>query len=287
MRVLVTGVKGQLGYDVVKELEHRGHTAIGVDIEEMDITDPNAVDTVITHAMVDAVVHCAAYTAVDAAEDNVGICNKINVEGTANIAKVCKKLDIKMIYISTDYVFDGQGTRPWEPEDKVTEPLNVYGMSKYLGEQEVQRYLEKFYIVRIAWVFGLNGKNFVKTMLRVGKEQGAAKVVNDQFGSPTYTADLAVLLCDMVETNRYGIYHATNEGICSWFEFTCEIYKQAGLDIPVTPVSSDEFSAKAKRPSNSRMSKEKLTANGFRKLPTWQDATARYVKLLLEQEEDA
>lgn len=285
MRVLVTGVKGQLGYDVVKELEQRGHTAVGVDIEEMDITDETAVDTVITHSMVDAVIHCAAYTAVDAAEDNEGICNKINVEGTTNIAKVCKKLDIKMIYISTDYVFDGQGTRPWEPDDKITEPLNVYGMSKYLGEQAVQRYLEKYYIVRIAWVFGINGKNFVKTMLRLGKENESVRVVNDQFGSPTYTADLAVLLCDMVETNRYGIYHATNEGICSWFEFTCEIYKQAGLDIPVIPVSSDEFPAKAKRPSNSRMSKEKLTANGFRKLPSWQDATARYVKLLMEQEE--
>ena len=287
MRVLVTGVKGQLGYDVVKELEKRGHTAIGVDVQEMDITDANAVDTVITHSMVDAVIHCAAYTAVDAAEDNVGVCNKINVDGTANIAKVCKKLDIKMIYISTDYVFDGQGTRPWEPDDKVSEPLNAYGMSKYLGEQAVQRYLEKYYIVRIAWVFGLNGNNFVKTMLRVGKEKGAAQVVNDQFGSPTYTADLSVLLCDMVETNRYGIYHATNEGFCSWFEFTCEIYRQAGLDIPVTPVESSAFTAKAKRPTNSRMSKEKLAANGFHKLPTWQDATARYVKLLLDQEADA
>ena len=211
MRILVTGVKGQLGYDVVKELEKRGHTAIGVDIEDMDITDANAVDMVITHSMVDAVVHCAAYTAVDAAEDNVGICNKINVEGTANIAKACKKMDIKMIYISTDYVFDGQGERPWEPDDKVTEPLNVYGMSKFLGEREVQRYLEKYYIVRISWVFGINGKNFVKTMLHLGRNNGAVKVVNDQFGSPTYTADLAVLLCDMAETNRYGIYHATNE----------------------------------------------------------------------------
>ena len=284
MRVLVTGAKGQLGYDVVKELEKRGHTAIGVDVQEMDITDANAVDNVITHAMVDAVIHCAAYTAVDAAEDNIGLCNKINVDGTSNIAKVCKKLDIKMIYISTDYVFDGQGTRPWEPDDKVTEPLNAYGMSKYAGEREVQKYLEKYYIVRIAWVFGMNGKNFVKTMLRVGKEHGAASVVNDQFGSPTYTVDLSVLLVDMVETNRYGIYHATNEGFCSWFDFTCEIYKQAGLNIPVTPVSSSQFQAKAKRPSNSRMSKEKLTMNGFKKLPTWQDATARYVKLLLEND---
>lgn len=285
MKVLVTGVKGQLGYDVVKELKKRGYTAVGVDVEEMDITDEVAVDRVITHAMVDAVVHCAAYTAVDAAEDNVGVCNKINIEGTKNIAKTCKKLDIKMIYISTDYVFDGQGTRPWEPDDKVTEPLNAYGMSKYLGEQEVQKYLEKYYIVRIAWVFGINGKNFVKTMLRVGGENGKVSVVNDQFGSPTYTEDLSILLVDMLETNAYGIYHATNEGYCSWYDFACEIFKQADMDVAVTPVSSNEFPAKAKRPSNSRMNKDKLVNNGFKKLPTWQDATARYVKLLMEKEE--
>ena len=285
MKVLVTGVKGQLGYDVVKELKKRGYTAVGVDVEEMDITDEVAVDRVITHAMVDAVVHCAAYTAVDAAEENVGVCNKINIEGTKNIAKTCKKLDIKMIYISTDYVFDGQGTRPWEPDDKVTEPLNAYGMSKYLGEQEVQKYLEKYYIVRIAWVFGINGKNFVKTMLRVGGENGKVSVVNDQFGSPTYTEDLSILLVDMLETNAYGIYHATNEGYCSWYDFACEIFKQADMDVAVTPVSSNEFPAKAKRPSNSRMNKDKLVNNGFKKLPTWQDATARYVKLLMEKEE--
>ena len=285
MKVLVTGVKGQLGYDVVKELKKRGYTAVGVDVEEMDITDEVAVDRVITHAMVDAVVHCAAYTAVDAAEDNVGVCNKINIEGTKNIAKTCKKLDIKMIYISTDYVFDGQGTRPWEPDDKVTEPLNAYGMSKYLGEQEVQKYLEKYYIVRIAWVFGINGKNFVKTMLRVGGENGKVSVVNDQFGSPTYTEDLSILLVDMLETNAYGIYHATNDGYCSWYDFACEIFKQAYMDVAVTPVSSNEFPAKAKRPSNSRMNKDKLVNNGFKKLPTWQDATARYVKLLMEKEE--
>lgn len=284
MRVLVTGVKGQLGYDVVKELEQRGHTAIGVDIEEMDITDETTVDRVITQSMAEVVIHCAAYTAVDAAEDNVGICNKINTEGTENIAKVCKKLDIKMIYISTDYVFDGQGTRPWEPDDKVTEPLNVYGWSKYLGEQAVKKYLEKYYIVRIAWVFGKNGKNFIRTMLRLGKENGKVSVVEDQIGSPTYTADLAVLLADMAETNRYGIYHATNEGFCSWYEFACEIFHQAGMQVEVTPVTSDAFPSKAKRPFNSRMSKEKLVANGFRKLPAWQDATARYVKLLMEEE---
>ena len=277
MRVLVTGVKGQLGYDVVKELTTRGHTAIGVDVEEMDITDPLLVENVITQSMVDAVVHCAAYTAVDAAEDNVGVCRKVNVDGTENIAKACKKNDIKMIYISTDYVFDGQGSRPWEPDDKVTEPLNVYGMTKYEGEQAVQRYLEKFYIVRIAWVFGVNGKNFVKTMLRLGEEKGAVSVVDDQYGSPTYTVDLAVLLCDMVETNRYGIYHATNEGFCNWYEFACEIFRTANMEVEVTPVSSESFPAKAKRPANSRMSKEKLDLNGFRRLPSWQDAVGRYI----------
>ena len=277
MRVLVTGVKGQLGYDVVKELTTRGHTAIGVDVEEMDITDPLLVENVITQSMVDAVVHCAAYTAVDAAEDNVGVCRKVNVDGTENIAKACKKNDIKMIYISTDYVFDGQGSRPWEPDDKVTEPLNVYGMTKYEGEQAVQRYLEKFYIVRIAWVFGVNGKNFVKTMLRLGEEKGAVSVVDDQYGSPTYTVDLAVLLCDMVETNRYGIYHATNEGFCNWYEFACEIFRKANMEVEVTPVSSESFPAKAKRPANSRMSKEKLDLNGFRRLPSWQDAVGRYI----------
>lgn len=283
MRVLVTGVKGQLGYDVVKELEKRGHVAIGVDIEEMDITDAMAVERVITQAMVDSVIHCAAYTAVDAAEENQGICHKINVQGTENIAKVCKKCDIKMIYISTDYVFDGKGTRPWEPEDTITEPLNAYGISKYNGEQIVQKYLEKFYIVRIAWVFGINGKNFVKTMLHLGEENGAVKVVNDQFGSPTYTADLAVLLSDMVEVNRFGIYHATNEGFCSWYDFACEIFKAAGMQVEVTPVSADEFPTKAKRPANSRMSKDKLDVNGFRRLPAWQDAVVRYVKELKEK----
>ncbi|MBQ3600646.1 MAG: dTDP-4-dehydrorhamnose reductase, partial [Lachnospiraceae bacterium] len=221
--------------------------------------------------------HCAAYTAVDAAEDNVGVCRKVNVDGTENIAKACKKNDIKMIYISTDYVFDGQGSRPWEPDDKVTEPLNVYGMTKYEGEQAVQRYLEKFYIVRIAWVFGVNGKNFVKTMLRLGEEKGAVSVVDDQYGSPTYTVDLAVLLCDMVETNRYGIYHATNEGFCNWYEFACEIFRKANMEVEVTPVSSESFPAKAKRPGNSRMSKEKLDLNGFRRLPSWQDAVERYI----------
>lgn len=278
MKVLVTGVKGQLGYDVVNELTKRGHEAVGVDIEEMDITDASSVEKVIKEAKVDAVIHCAAYTAVDAAEENVELCRKVNVNGTENIAKVCAELDIKMIYISTDYVFDGQGETPWEPDDPHKAPLNVYGQSKYDGELAVQKYLEKYYIVRIAWVFGVNGNNFIKTMLRVGKQNGAAKVVDDQIGSPTYTLDLAVLLVDMVETDKYGVYHATNEGLCSWYEFACEIFKQAGLEVDVTPVKSGEFPVKAARPSNSRMSKEKLTENGFNRLPSWQDALGRYLK---------
>ena len=277
MKVLVTGVKGQLGYDVVNELNKRGHVAIGTDIEEMDITDAASVDKVIKEKTLDAVIHCAAYTAVDAAEDNVELCRKINADGTQNIANVCKELDIKMIYISTDYVFDGEGERPWEPDDERT-PLNVYGQTKYEGELAVQNTLDKFFIVRIAWVFGVNGKNFIKTMLNLGKTRDSLTVVNDQFGSPTYTYDLARLLVDMVETDKYGIYHATNEGICTWYEFACEIFRQAGMNVKVSPVLASEYPAKAKRPSNSRMSKEKLTENGFEKLPTWQDALGRYLK---------
>lgn len=277
MKVLVTGVKGQLGYDVVNELTKRGHIAIGTDIEEMDITEKESVETVIKGNAPEAVIHCAAYTAVDAAEDNVELCRKINAEGTQNIADVCKELDIKMIYISTDYVFDGEGEKPWEPEDERT-PLNIYGQTKYEGELAVQNTLDKYFIVRIAWVFGVNGKNFIKTMLNLGKTRDSLTVVNDQFGSPTYTYDLAKLLVDMVETDKYGIYHATNEGICTWYEFACEIFKQAGMNIKVSPVSAAEYPAKAKRPSNSRMSKEKLTQNGFEKLPAWQDALSRYLK---------
>ena len=279
MRILVTGVKGQLGYDVVNEMEKRGLEAVGVDVEEMDITDKAACEKVITESKVDAVIHCAAYTAVDAAEDNVDVCMKVNAEGTRNIAEVCKKLDIKMMYISTDYVFDGQGERPWEPDDERA-PLNVYGQSKYEGELAVEELLEKFFTVRIAWVFGVNGKNFIKTMLRIGKERGAASVVCDQIGSPTYTYDLARLLVDMIQTDKYGRYHATNEGLCSWYEFACEIFRAAGMDeVKVTPVTTAEYpAAKAKRPMNSRISKEKLSDNGFERLPDWKDAVARYLK---------
>ena len=284
MKVFVTGVKGQLGYDVMNELARRGLERIGVDVEEMDITDAGACERVIKEAAPDAVIHCAAYTAVDAAEDNRDLCHMVNGEGTKHIAKVCGELDIPMMYISTDYVFNGQGERPWEPDD-YREPLNVYGLTKYEGEIAVEQLLKKYFIVRIAWVFGLNGKNFIKTMLRLGKERGAVSVVDDQIGSPTYTYDLARLLVDMIQTDRYGRYHATNEGLCSWYEFACEIFRQAGMDeVKVTPVDSASYPAKAKRPFNSRMSKEKLTENGFERLPSWQDALGRYLKVLSEAE---
>lgn len=277
MKILVTGVRGQLGYDVVKQLTALGHTAVGVDIEEMDITDPAAVERVITKAEVDGVIHCAAYTAVDAAEENTALCHKVNAIGTENIAKVCGKLNIKMMYISTDYVFDGQGEQPWKPDDK-RKPLNMYGQTKYEGELAVEKHVKKFFIVRIAWVFGKNGNHFVKTMLKLSATKKQLTVVSDQIGSPTYTADLAVLLCDMIQSDKYGRYHATNEGLCSWYEFACEIFKQAGKDVEVIPVSSAEYPSKAKRPMNSRMDKSKLEDNGFKRLPAWQDALARYLK---------
>ncbi|CDA98854.1 dTDP-4-dehydrorhamnose reductase [Lachnospiraceae bacterium CAG:215] len=280
MRILVTGVKGQLGHDVMNELAKRGHTGIGVDVEEMDITDAKKVNEVIRASEVEAVIHCAAYTVVDAAEDQVELCRKINAEGTENIAKVCKELDIKMMYISTDYVFDGEGIRPWEPDDE-RHPLNVYGLTKYEGELAVEKYLDKFFTIRIAWVFGVNGKNFIKTMLKLSETHDELNVVDDQIGSPTYTYDLAVLLVDMIETEKYGRYHATNEGLCSWYEFACEIFRQAGRDVKVNPVSSDEFPTKAKRPHNSRMDKSKLTENGFTPLPAWQDALKRYLEIIL------
>lgn len=280
MKVFVTGVRGQLGYDVVNELEKRGHTAIGVDIEELDITDAEAVDKMITETVPDAVIHCAAWTAVDAAEDNEEKCRQVNAYGTEHIAKVCKKLDCKMMYISTDYIFDGKGTRPWEPDDPVTTPLNVYGQTKYEGELAVRNNVEKFFIVRIAWVFG-KGKNFIKTMLNLAKTHDHLTVVNDQYGTPTYTYDLARLLVDMIETDKYGNYHATNEGgYITWYDFACEIFRQAGIDIEVEPVSSAQYAAKAKRPENSRMNKQKLVDNGFELLPDWKDALRRYLGTL-------
>ena len=283
MRALVTGVKGQLGFDVMNELAKRGYEGVGVDVEEMDITDAAAVDRVIKESHVDSVVHCAAWTAVDAAEDNVEMCRKVNALGTENIAKVCKELDIPMIYFSTDYVFDGEGTRPWEPDDPVVEPLNVYGLTKYEGEQAVEKYLDKYYIVRIAWVFGVNGKNFIKTMLNLGKTHDTLTVVNDQIGTPTYTYDLARLVVDMLEKEEYGKYHVTNEGgYISWYDFAKEIFKQAGMDVKVEPVSAEQYKAKAKRPSNSRLEKKKLDEHGFKRLPTWQDALSRYLKEIAE-----
>mgnify|MGYP000178687022 CR=1 FL=1 len=288
MKVFVTGVKGQLGYDVMRELEKRSYKdAVGVDIEEMDITDGESVDKIITDANPDVVIHCAAWTAVDLAEDEDkrDKVHLVNSVGTENIAKVCKKLDCKMIYISTDYVFNGQDTRPWEPDDE-RNPLSVYGQTKYEGELAVERWLEKYFIVRIAWVFGQNGKNFVKTMLNLGKTHDRITVVDDQIGSPTYTPDLARLLVDMAESDKYGIYHATNEGFCSWYEFACEIFRQASefdqayKNVSVLPVTSDKYPSKAKRPSNSRMNKDKLNENGFERLPDWQDALRRYIELI-------
>lgn len=280
MRVLVTGVKGQLGFDVVKELEKRGHESIGVDVETMDITDELQVCNVLQRAIPDAVIHCAAWTAVDAAEDNVEKVRLVNTVGTENIAKECRKLGCKMMYISTDYVFDGKGIQPWKPDCKEYKPLNVYGKTKLEGEFAVVNNVEKYFIVRIAWVFGKNGNNFIKTMLKLGQNHDKLRVVNDQIGTPTYTYDLARLLVDMIQTNKYGFYHATNEGgYVSWCDFAKEIFKQAGYLTEVIPVTTAEYGiSKAARPYNSRLDKTKLVENGFELLPTWQDALNRYLK---------
>lgn len=300
MKVFVTGVAGQLGHDVVNELVKRGHEAVGSDLApayaglqdgtaaasctyvSLDITDADAVQAALESVKPDAVIHCAAWTAVDAAEDaeNREKVFAINAGGTQNIANTCKKLGSKMIYISTDYVFNGQGEAPWQPDCKDYAPLSVYGKSKLEGELAVANTLEKYYIVRIAWVFGVNGKNFIRTMLNVGRTHDEVRVVCDQIGTPTYTLDLAVLLADMAETDRYGYYHATNEGgFISWYDFTREIYRQAGLQTKVTPVTTAEYGlSKAARPFNSRLDKSKLTENGFTPLPDWKDALARYLK---------
>ena len=287
MIVFVTGVGGQLGYDVINELKRRGHEAFGSDITEsadiqLDITEKNAVETVLKELQPDAVIHCAAWTAVDAAEDeeNKEKVYAVNVTGTRNIAEVCKQLNCKMVYISTDYVFNGQGTEPWQADCKDFAPLNYYGQTKLEGELAVAELLDKFFIVRIAWVFGLNGKNFIKTMINVGKKYDSVRVVNDQIGTPTYTYDLARLLVDMVETDKYGYYHATNEGgYISWYDFCCEFYKQYGLDTKVIPVTTEEYGlSKAARPFNSRLDKSKLKEMGFEPLPTWQNAVKRYLE---------
>ena len=300
MKFFVTGVAGQLGHDVMNELAKRGYEGVGSDIAPqysgiedgssvttmpyvgMDITDAKAVRETILSVKPDVVVHCAAWTAVDLAEDEdkKEKVYAINAKGTQNIADVCKELDCKVIYISTDYVFNGQGTEPWQPDCKDYQPLNVYGKTKLEGELAISNTVSKYFIVRIAWVFGLNGKNFIKTMLSVGKTHDEVRVVNDQIGTPTYTYDLSRLHVDMAETDKYGYYHATNEGgYISWYDFTCEIYKQAGLSTKVTPVTTAEYGvSKAARPFNSRLDKSKLTENGFRPLPTWQDALSRYLK---------
>ena len=300
MKVFVTGVGGQLGHDVVNELTQRGYESIGSDIQpvysgvddgsavttvsyiQLDITNQEAVYTTIKEACPDVIVHCAAWTAVDAAEDeeNREKVHTINAVGTQHIAEAAKAVDAKMIYISTDYVFDGQGERPWEPDDKCYAPLNVYGQSKLDGELAVSSTLDKYFIVRIAWVFGLNGKNFIKTMINVGKTHDTVRVVNDQIGTPTYTLDLARLLVDMAETEKYGYYHATNEGgYISWYDFCCEFYKHYGLQTNVVPVTTSEYGlSKAARPFNSRLEKSKLVEAGFKPLPTWQDAVSRYLK---------
>ena len=304
MKVFVTGVGGQLGHDIVNVLAERGHNPVGSDIAptysgiaddtavctapyiQLDITDRDAVERVLLSEKPDAVIHCAAWTAVDAAEEegNISKVRAINGLGTENIAKVCKELDCKMVYISTDYVFDGQGETPWQPDCKDYKPLNVYGQTKLEGELAVARWLEKFFIVRIAWVFGLNGKNFIKTMLTVGKKFDTLRVVNDQIGTPTYTLDLSRLLADMVESDKYGYYHATNEGgYISWYEFACEIFRQAGMNTKVEPVTTAQYGlSKAARPFNSRLDKSKLAEKGFRPLPDWKDALARYLKEIEE-----
>ena len=276
MKILVTGVKGQLGYDVVKALESRGYQPVGVDREEMDLMNNNMIQDFIMNLKPEAIIHCAAYTAVDQAEEEVEICYQINAEAVKVIAECAKTLDIPMIYISTDYVFDGTKASEYVETD-IPNPINVYGASKLKGEQYVQQLLEKFYIVRISWVFGINGNNFIKTMQRLGNEQDQLNIIHDQVGSPTYTAHLAPLLVDMIETDQYGIYHATNEGYCSWYEFAAEIFKQSQLDVTLHPITTDQYKTKAKRPLNSKMSKQKLSDYGFHRLPTWQEALKNYL----------
>ena len=279
MKVLVTGVKGQLGYDVVKDLEKRGHQPIGVDRDEMDLMDNEAIRTFIMNLKPEAIIHCAAYTAVDKAEEEVETCYQINAESVKVISECAKELDVKLIYISTDYVFDGTKEGEYVETD-VPNPINVYGASKLKGEQYVQTLLEKYYIVRISWVFGVNGNNFIKTMRRLGSERDELNIINDQVGSPTYTADLAPLLVDMMETDKYGIYHATNEETCSWYEFANEIFKQSGIEVKTNPITTDQYPTAAKRPMNSCMSKAKLKANGFNLLPMWQEALVEYLKII-------
>ena len=302
MKALVTGVAGQLGHDVMNELAKRGFEGVGSDLApeyagmqdgtavttmpylSMDITDPESVRNTISASGADAVIHCAAWTAVDKAEEMPEACRKVNAYGTENIAKVCEELDLPMMYFSTDYVFNGNGTRPWEPDDEY-EPLGVYGQTKAEGEVAVREHVKKFFILRIAWVFGTNGKNFIKTMLRLSETHDSLRVVCDQIGTPTYTYDLARLIVDMIQTDRYGIYHVTNEGdYISWYDFTLAIFEEAGVThVKVTPVTSEEYGAAAKRPYNSRMDRSKIVREGFEPLPEWRDALRRYVAILKDQ----
>ena len=279
MKVLVTGYNGQLGFDVVKELTARGIESRGVDIEDFDITDEKAVSDYVRAYNPDVLVHCSAYTAVDKAEDNIQVCRAVNVDGPRNIAKICKELDCKLVYFSTDYVFPGTGDEYYEV-DSPTGPLGQYGITKLDGEHAVTEAVEKYFIIRISWVFGINGNNFIKTMLRVGKEHDTVRVVDDQIGSPTYTADLSKLVCDMLVTEKYGIYHASNEGVCSWADFTEEIFRLAGYDTEIKRVTTEEYGARAPRPKNSRMSKKSLDEAGFSRLPDWKDALERYFEEL-------
>lgn len=276
MKILVTGVKGQLGYDVCRELTRRGIENLGVDKDDFDITDEIAVRDYILAYKPDAVVHCSAYTAVDRAEDEEDVCYKVNVEGVVNIAKVCKQLEAKLMYISTDYVFEGIGTNLYEVNDR-TNPVSVYGKTKLQGELAAKELIDKLFIVRISWVFGINGNNFLKTMLRLGQERSEVSVVSDQIGSPTYTKDLAVLLCDIIVTDKYGTYHGTNEGFCSWAELAEEVFKVANLDVKVNHISTVDYPTKAQRPLNSRMSKANLDHAGFKRLPDWKLAVSDYV----------
>lgn len=279
MKILVTGFTGQLGFDVVKMGISQGLEMVGVGMVDFDITDEQAVLAAVSRIRPDAIVHCAAYTAVDKAEDDVDLCRWVNVDGTRYLAEAAKTINAKMMYISTDYVYDGQGTEPYTETDPPA-PIGHYGLTKYEGELALQSTLENWYIIRISWAFGINGNNFIKTMLRLAESRSELNVVSDQCGSPTYTADLAKLIISMIQTEQYGIYHATNEGICSWAEFAEEIFRQAGKDVKVNRISTEEFPTRAVRPKNSRMSKDKLETCGFQRLPHWKDALGRYLEEL-------
>lgn len=277
MKVLVTGASGQLGIDVIKRLKLNNIDFLGTDRNNMDITNEKQVKDIVRDYSPDIIIHCAAYTAVDKAEEEKELCYAVNVLGTKYVAEACEEIDAKLIYISTDYVFDGKGEKPFEVIDNPN-PINYYGQTKYEGELEVQKLLIKYFIIRISWVFGSTGNNFVKTMLRLGKEKDEIHVVEDQIGSPTYTYDLSGLIIEMINTDKYGIYHATNEGFCSWYEIACEIFKQTGIDVKVTPIKTIDYSRIAKRPLNSRLSKEKLIKNGFMLLDSWQSGILRYIR---------